>query len=172
MCVAFIASFATAAFAPGCTWKSRVPRGRPITLPEKAPREIRTLRLCEPVSALLDCSARERECNHWYRVDVLEPGELQVRLRLGESEGSGQLTRLVVRPLGKPIVGQQVSNQGEPVEVRARVGPDLYGVLVQGGGARRSYELEAVLQPDGAAGEPCEPPAPDPSPDEARDRGR
>ena len=146
----FAVIFAVAAIcAVGCTWESRVPRGKPIKLPENAPRGIRPLQLCESVQGVLECDARERECNHWYRVDVLEPGELRVSLSLGQSDGSGRLTRLVVRPLGKPILGQAISNQGEAISVVAQVQPDLYGVLVQGGGARRSYRLKAALVPPG-----------------------
>ena len=149
------------AWVPGCTWESRVPRGQPITMPENAAREIRRLALCEPVTALLDC-AGERECNHWYRVDIRDPGKLRVELTLLEME-AGQpagepsaLTRMVLRPMGKPILGQQVGTQGEPLEISAWVQPDVYGVLVQGGGVRRQYRLVASLGEDDFA-------CPDPS---------
>jgi hypothetical protein len=126
-----------------------VPKGRPITLPENAPSGIVMLGLCQPMTGVLDCGG-DGECNDWYRVDVMQPGEMRVHLELGESEGPGRLTRLLVRPIGKPILAQQISNQGEPLEIVVSVAPDVYGVLVQGGGARRTYELLVSVAPPGA----------------------
>ena len=117
-------------------------------LPENAPREIVVLGLCEPKSAVLDCG--NRECNHWYRVDVMQAGELRVHLDLGEPEGQGGLARLLLRPLGRPVLQQQMSNRGESLDIAASVTADVYGVLVQGGGARRSYDLLVSVVPPGA----------------------
>lgn len=148
----------------GCTWDSYVSRGRPSELPENAPREIRTLVSCEPFAATLDCASEGdgRECNHWYRVDVTRPAEMRVDLELespgasGGSPGGGEPTRLVVKPFGEAIRGQQVSLQGEPLSLRLAVEPDLYGVLVQGAGARRSYQLRvAVVDPATPLGREC-----------------
>ncbi len=132
----------------GCTWNSMVPRGRPIALPENAPRGIARLNLCEPVQGVLDCP--DNQCNHWYRVDVLQPGQMRVQLVLGDPEGKGRLTRVVLRPLGKPILSQQVSNLGELIDIRHEVEPDVYGVLVQGAGGRRSYDLVVSVAPPDA----------------------
>jgi hypothetical protein len=134
-----------AVVAAGCTWSSRVPRGRPITLPENAPRRIERLNLCEPVHGVLDC--QDRECNLWYRVDVLQPGRMRVQLEVGEAKGGGRLTRVVLRPLGKPILAQQVSNLGESIDIRHDVVPDVYALLVQGAGDKRSFDLLVSMAP-------------------------
>jgi hypothetical protein len=107
------------------------------------------LTLCQPVSGELDCDDRSRECNHWYRLDITEPGELRVRLKFGKAQGQGELARLLVRPMGQPLLGQQVTTEDEPLAITASVEPNVYGVLVQGAGARRSYELWAANVPPG-----------------------
>ena len=135
----------------GCQWESWTPN-RPISMPATAPQGgIVMVYPCEPVQVTLDCTGerRSRECNHWYRTDLAEPGELRVRLHRIEFERERALTRLLVRPLGKPVIGQQVSTDGEPLEIRARVAPDVYGMLVQGGGGRRSYELLVTVRGEG-----------------------
>ena len=131
-----------------CTWNSLVPRGRPITLPENAPRSIERLNLCEPVHGVLDCD--DRQCNLWYRVDVHQPGRMRVQLELGEPEAGGRLTRVVLRPLGKPILSQQVSNQGEPIDISHEVEPDVYALLVQGAGTKRPFDLLVSMAPPDA----------------------
>lgn len=159
-----------ASMGAGCTWDSFVPKGKPIALPERAPREIRTLVSCQPAEAVLDCGGRKRDdCNHWYRVDVTAPAEMRVWLDLGppDTPGEGELTRLLVKPLEEAVVAQQVSNHGEPLTIRVSVSPDLYGVLVQGAGGRRSYRLRmALVDPETPLGQECpaappEAPAPD-----------
>jgi hypothetical protein len=163
--VSRVAALCALAVAVGCTWESRVPRGQPITLPETAASEIRMLSFCEPVVARLDCQG-SRECNHWYRLDVREAGELRIVLALREiatarpGTDEGALTRLILRPMGKPILDQQMSTRGESLEIRASVEPDVYAVLVQGAGLPRSYELTASR---GAAAEACAKPADGPA---------
>ena len=135
----------------GCSWNSFVPRGRPITLPENAPRSIETLNLCERLHGTLDCL--DRQCNFWYRVDVLQPGRMRVQLELGEVEGEGRLTRVLLRPLGKPILSQQMSNLGEPIDFSHDVEPDVYALLVQGAGAKRTFDLLVSVAPPDASEE-------------------
>jgi hypothetical protein len=131
-----------------CTWMSRVPQGRPIRMPENAPQELVHLTLCEPVHAYLDC--QKGQCNHWYRIAVGAPGEMRAHVELGEPEGQGALARVVLRPLGQPVLAQQVSNLGEAIDIRQAVERGVYGLLVQGGAsARRSYDLRVWVGPPG-----------------------
>lgn len=140
--------FASAWVAVGCAWYSGVPEGRPPRLPENAPTEIVTLALCEPFEAVLDC--KQHSCNDWYRVLVESSGELRLSVELDAPDGPGALARVLLRPLGQPVLVQQVSNQGEPIEIRQHVEPDVYAVLVQGGGSRRSYRIRVSMTPAGA----------------------
>lgn len=143
-----------AAGVGGCTWESMVPKGRPIALPENAPTEIVTLGLCQPQKAVLDCGGehgRDHECNHWYRVDVMQAGVMHIQLLLSDIESQGALTRLLVRPLGEAVLAQKVSTYGEPLEIDVAVSPDVYGVLVQGGEGHRKYQLLASMSPPGSS---------------------
>ena len=72
------------------------------------------------------------------------------RRRENDPEGESALTRLLVRPLGKPVLAQRMSTFGEPLEIAAAVEPDVYAVLVQGAGGRRSYHLLVSVVPPGA----------------------
>ena len=129
---------------------SHVPKGRPIRLPAAAPTELVPLRACEPQSALLDCSAQQ-DCNHWYRIDVTAPGEMRIQLDFQDvAEGTSAVSRLLVSPLGKPVLAQRMSTFGESLEIATVVAPDVYRVLVQGGGGRRGYELTLALVKPGA----------------------
>jgi hypothetical protein len=115
-------------------------------MPENAPQELVRLALCEPVHVYLDC--RKGQCNHWYRIVVSEPGEMRVHVEFGEPEGEGALARVVLRPLGQPVLAQQVSNLGEDIDIRLAVERDVFGLLVQGGGsARRPYDLQVWVGP-------------------------
>ncbi len=133
----------------GCTWDSWVPKGRPQPLPPTAAGESTAVTLCEPQTATLDCNA-ESECNRWYRVPVRESGEMRIQLVLGDVKGESALTRLLVRPIGKPILQQRMSTFGEPLWIATPVEPDLYGVLVQGAGGYRRFELLVAVVPPGA----------------------
>lgn len=124
-------------------------------MPENAPTEIVMLGLCEPKTGVLDCG--KHECNHWYRLDITQPGAMHVQVLLSDIETEGALTRLLLRPLGQAPLAQQVSTYGEPLEIHAEVAPDVYGVLVQGGGGYRKYQLLASVSPPGeeASGVHC-----------------
>ena len=138
-----------AAGVPGCAWDSWVPQGRPVTLPETAPHGITPLALCERETGVLDCA--EDECNDWYQVDVTQAGTMRVTLEQPGVAGEGALTRVLLKPLGKPVLAQQVSTHGEVVDLRLAVVPDVYGVLVQGAGGHRSYLLRVSVAPPGAS---------------------
>jgi hypothetical protein len=140
-----------ALLASACAWESWVPEGRPAPLPETAPHGIAMLGLCERRTGVLDCA--EDECNDWYQVSVRQAGSMRITLEQPGVSGEGALTRVLLKPLGAPVLAQQVSTGGEPIDLRHWVEPDLYGVLVQGGGVRRSYELRVSVAPPAADAE-------------------
>ena len=147
---ALVLSVVGVAAAGACAWDSFVPEGRPIELPENAPKEILTLGLCAPATGVLDCGG-EHECNYWYRMDITQPGTLHLQLLLSDLQTESALTRLLLRPLGQPVLAQKVSTYGDPLEIDVPVSPDVYGVLVQGGEGYRKYQLLASVSPPGEA---------------------
>ncbi len=131
-----------ALFAGACTFDTPIPRERPAPPPAAAPREIRIIYLDEPVEAALDCA--ELDCNQWFRIDIHHYGRLEIDVdRLG-SDGAPMM-RVLVRELGRSVQAQTAGAPDELLEIRTRVRPGVYMILVQGGGSRQPYRLSVAL---------------------------
>ena len=137
--------------AAGCTWESWTPKERPGRPPESAPSTLWRIELDERREATLDCA--KRECNQWYRVDVPRAGALDIVVEPHVERRP--VMRLLVRPLGRPVLGQTMGEIDGPLELRGvQVGKGPHLVLVQGGGGRLPYALTITLKLGASPGKP------------------
>jgi hypothetical protein len=136
--------------AASCTWQGYIPKEK-VEVSPTAPRPIQTLMLDVPHKDQLDCG--QYDCNHWYRVDVHKAGVLRVDVDADPS-GDERITRVLLREPLQKTLAQAVGIHGEPLRIEHSVEPGMYGVLVQGGGARRSYQVTVTLEASDA--EPVE----------------
>jgi hypothetical protein len=141
------------ALALGCTFDTPLPKEK-TPVPTTAPRDFRFAILGTPVEAELVCS--ESDCNHWYRVDVVEPGEVRAAITRRPG-GTGPVIRMLLSELGGKTVARAVAAPGEPLVLQAGVEPGVYELLVQAGMGREPYTLSVSLVKDRpAADEPPE----------------
>ncbi|MGH0038181.1 MAG: hypothetical protein ACQGVK_24380 [Myxococcota bacterium] len=129
----------------GCTFNTPLPKERTPRL-RTAPREFRIAIVGVPTDDELDCA--QYDCNHWYRVDVVEPGRLTVRLTRRPG-GTGPPLRMLLNPIARPTMARAGAGPGEPLELEADVAAGVYELLVQSGMGREPYTLTLLL--DGAA---------------------
>ena len=126
----------------GCTWWGYIPKEK-VELPPTSPRPLETLTLGVPHDDVLDCG--DDDCNHWYRLDIAAPGVLRIAVDAAASDDD-RITRVLLRVPQERVLAQAVGIRGEPLRIEHAVEPGLYGVLVQGGGAERSYRVTATLE--------------------------
>jgi hypothetical protein len=138
----FVASSVVlAATLLGCTFDTPLPKER-TPVPATAPRDFRIAIVGVPVEGELACA--ENDCNHWYRVDVVEAGELTAVVTR-RSGGTGPVIRILLNELGQPTLARAVAAPGEPLELRARVQAGVYELLVQAGMGREPYTLTVFM---------------------------
>lgn len=134
----------------GCTFQTPIPKER-MRLPETAPQKLEMPSLGQPFEDRLDCDARD--CNRWYRVDIVEPGVLDAVV-VREGAASAPAMRVLMRPLGKPVLARTLARAGEPLSLSAPVTADVYLVLVQIGSGQQAYRLTLSFQPASATDRP------------------
>ncbi len=131
--------------ATACTWKSWAPKERPPPLPENAPRSLVRLTLGEPHAAVLDCA--QRNCNHWYRISVPQPGRLELVVDTHEIPDRPMMRVLVREPAQRPLA-QTMSDEDGTLRLEVPVRRGVYLVLVQAGGTALPYTLTASFSSD------------------------
>ncbi len=140
------------AAAGACTFDTPMPRERNLREPATAPRHLSVAIVGLPIEAQLNCS--ENDCNHWYRVDIVEPGRVSIDVTR-RSGGDDSPMRILIRELGRPIIARYSAAAGEPAGLTVELVPGVYAVLVQTGRGTVPYTLLVGLEGEDADAPPA-----------------
>jgi hypothetical protein len=129
--------------ASGCLfWEPRTPKD---TLPDPgtvAPS--RALRIAPGETQPGEIVCEQGFCQQWYRIDVAEPGTLQVEVTLGVAEPP--IARVVLHDGAGQVLSRANTEQGTTLLVEAAVDAGPAALLVQSGKGRLPYTVSVHLE--------------------------
>jgi hypothetical protein len=130
--------------APGCQWNSWIP-GETRVKSAPSPGDFVPLYTGMPRQAALDCPAGS--CQTRYRIQVEDPGELQLEV-VPSLSGDDVGLRVVIQDSAGQVLAQERATGNASFQVKSEVEPGPHVVLVQGIGGRVGYELTATILRD------------------------